>query len=651
MTRSMRTPLLFVAALFVASAIGAGVIPVAGFAPAPARAPHLVHGPVGAVPTIRTVAPPAAHPTTSARVLGAAPTPSSGPCNTPGGSASWNTANFFTDASVTFFTPDSPQLSGANFQTEPCQNIIPTYTNGFWMNVSTDVVLSFAYVTIWGTQWPTPGQTQTDLKGFAASTPTVLPMNIEGPFYNKATFFFNDYRYFWPGSEVYFNITLSSTAASPSTIYSASTSGNHWAPYNWVGGVDNYTWSFYVASPFSPTQSPGKVPVNFSNVIDVSTTPSVFGTPAFEPNPKQTIQITLTARNISTGGAAIAIPMAQGSFTISGGNVGTGVYFENFGPSNHTVMQLTQPLGPYPDSEVQFNITAWLPWEGGGIDFIYSTVYKFNWSSNGGWWDPTGALEGNLALSTSPDLFALGSAPVLATGTAVNISIHEPIENVTIASATLHFRYADSAGVSYGNLPMTLAGDNTSYVWIAGLPPGGGIVFSVAAKDIYGNPVSSGNYSYTESGAIGPPVHAGYGLFFFEAIDLATGQLVPGLNFTVANDTWSESSNGYALGFANPMPVGGAGFLPVAFGTYVVTVHAFGESQSWTGTVADQNPFTVVFYLTSGPVATEATSPPPAYPIAAIVGIGVAAVAMIPISAWFRERRRKAEAEQRRITL
>ena len=651
MRRNLRLPLIGFVTLLLVSGFAASIA-TTSHAAVP-MSPHAVRTAGAPVPLAlphRAAAPATA--SAHAASAAASPQPASGPCNTPGGSPSWQTSNFFSDAIVSFWTPGSPDLSGSNFQTEPCPNIIPTYTNGFVMNVTTSVPLTLAIVTIWGTTWPTPGAVSNEMKGFTPTTPTQLNMYIEPPFHNKATFYFNDYRYFWPGSQVYFNVTLGSTNASPSTIYSADRNGGKWAPfYTNGGGQDNYTWSFYVASPFSERQGPGSTPVNFSNVIDVTTTPTVLTTPSFEPNPKQSLQITISARNQSGVGVAIPIPMAQAQFTITGGTIGQGVYYQNFGPANHTVMQLAVPLGPYPGASVRFNITAWLPWEGGGIDFIYSTVYSFNWSAYGGWLNPNGGLEANIHMSTLPDLTLLGTAPTLPTGTPLNVSIHESVQNVTIGSASVHFRYADGNGVTYGDLPMTAANPNTSFAVFPGLPPNSGLQFSVIAKDIFGNPITSGNWSYAESGPIGSLIQDGYGLFFFETIDLSTGLLVPNVNFTVANDTWSETTNGYALGFANPVPVAGHGFLPVAIGTYVVTVRAFGQSQTWTGTVTGQDPFVVVFYLTSQPVTATYTAPLPGLTIGAAVGLLAAAIAFIPISNWFRERRRKAEAEQRRISL
>ncbi|HEY6239103.1 MAG TPA: hypothetical protein VIZ68_07965 [Thermoplasmata archaeon] len=616
-------------------------------------APRAVTLPAGASPAY-AVAP--SHPAMVSSAS-APPSPSSSAApqaascgGTPGGAYNWNTPNFFTDVATTFWTPGSPSLTGSNFQPVPCTNVIPTYTNGFWVNVSTNVPLTFAFVTIWGTSWPTPSNPSPDIKGFEPRTPSVLSMYVQPPFYRTASFFFNDYKNFWPGSTVYFNLTLQSTNATPSTIYSASPlSGKYHEAINFAGGTNNASWAFYVASPFSE-QPVGLTAVNFSNVIGVSTSPTVLTSPTFDPNPMQTLQVYLNSLNFS-GGPALAIPMAQATFTLTGGGIGSGVYYQNFGPANHSTMWLPTPIGPYPGTTVQFNVTSWLPWEGGGIDYIYSPVFKFNWSPNGGWWDPQGGLQHNLDVSFTPDLTLLGSNPTLATGTTVNITVHGPIQNVTIGSASVRYQYADKNGVATGTIPMTAVNQNTSFALIPGLPPGGGVIFSVVAKDIYNNAVSSGNWSYTESGTTDAILSPGYGVFYFEAVDLSTGLLVQNVNFTVANDTWSESSVGYPMGFANPIPVGGSGSLPVAFGTYAVTVRAFGGTQSWTGTVFDQNPFVVVFYVTSAPIGNSYSVPVPTFTIPAVIGLVGAAIASVPVANWFRERRRKAEAEQRRISL
>ncbi len=559
--------------------------------------------------------------------------------DTPGGTPNWNgNPNFFADAVVNVAVPGQPGLSGQSFAIAPCSNTIPTYENGFWVNVSTNVPITQGFVTVWGTSWPTPTNPAPDVPGFGASSPVQLPMYVNPPLRHTASFYVNVYRYFWPGSQVYFNISLQSTNASPSTIYS--TNSAHIQPYRWSGGVDNWTWAFSVASPFSST--------NFSQDIAIATTPSVLGSPSYAPNDHQQFQITLTSVNAS-GGVALPIPQAIATVRLSGRSSGT--FSDAFGPANHTIQTLLNPVGPYPDTHVSFNITAWFPWEGGSIDRVYSLAYSFNWSDQGGFADPSGGLASNLWVNITPSLAGLGPAPVLAAGTALNVSIHSPVPNITIASAAIHYQYTDANGEADGVLPMAFVNANTTYAILPGLPPGGAVTFSIIAKDIHGNPVASGNYSYSEAAPLGVSLAPGYGLFFFEVIDVGADRLVSGVNFTISNDTWSETGVGSPLGFAAPIPVTGGGYLPVAFGVYSVTVSAFGQSQTWSGTVSDQNPFVVLFYLTSRPVGATYAAPIVGLTVPAGVGIVGAAIAMVPVRNWFKERRAKAEAEQRRISL
>jgi hypothetical protein len=583
----------------------------------------------------------AATPTAAARPAGAQCTP------TPGGTPNWDdNAEFFDDALVTFSVPGDNAISGSNFDILPCDNVVPTYTNGFWMNVSTNVDLTAAYVKIWGTSWPAPKVPTPDIPGYSPSDPQQVTMSIAANTPSKASFYFNDYRYFWPGDQVYFNITLLSDSADPQIIYSAQ--GAYSNAIQWSGGYNNATWAFYVASPFSPMPLLNGETANFSQVISISTTPDVLSSPAYEPNDDQSIQIFLAGSN--TTGTPLTIPRAQLSFTLTGAQ--SGVYSDDFAPSNHSFAQLSIPLGPYPATRLSFNVTAWLPWEGGAIDRIYSTVYAFNWTNQGGWWCKSCSLTDNVDLGSVPDVTGGTAITDLGTGTPVNVTIHEPIENVTISSAALHFRYTDANGGATGTLPMIPAGQNTSYVVIPGLPPGGQIQFSVEAKDINDNPVSSGNYTYAESGPLNASIPPGYGLFYFEAIDVATGTLVTNLNFTLSNGTWTETRVGTPLGFAVPVPISGGGELPVTFGTnYTVTVRAFGQSQTWTGAISSQTPFVVTFLLSSGPVAPTYAAPIAGLSIAGVFGlIGSAAIGYFVLS-WFRERRKKIEAEQRRISL
>ncbi|MCI4352421.1 MAG: hypothetical protein L3K14_03430 [Thermoplasmata archaeon] len=588
------------------------------------------------VPVGPHVVPPSAPP--PIRALTPAPAPN---CPTPQNLPAWSGPSFFHDVEVHPAVPSHPELSGASFQVVPCTTVLPTYSNGFWFNLSTNVRLSQVAVQVWATGWPTPANPQPWLPGFRPDHPALFPMVITGSQGTSASFFFNVYHYFPPGTNVSFNLTAISNdpSASPSSIYSAQ--GIYSEPETYAGGIVlNATWMFTVATPWRST--------NFSEDIAVSTSPPVLQSPAFEPNRYQALQVSIQSFNL-TGGPTTPIPAAILNATLMGASGGFAQY--TFGPQNHSMMNLTVPIGPYPSTDVSFYITAYLPWLGGSVDPITSPTFSFSWSANGGWWYPSRGVEANLQVGVSPTFAPPGTATRLPTGEPVTVTLHSPTPNVTIGSAQLAFLYTDSVGSLKGSVPMSALSANTSLIRIPGLPAGATLTFYLVAKDIYQDPITSGNMSYSESGPpkLAPP--AGEGLFVFEALDLSTGHLVPFLNFTLANDTWSTTGVGYAFGFAEPLIGPRTDALPVAFGSYSVTSTAFGATGHAAVTLHSVGPVVVVFYVASGAVPVRTGAGSPTAELAAIIGLAAGAVAAWPILRWFSERRAASKAEQRRITL
>jgi hypothetical protein len=419
-------------------------------------------------------------------------------------------------------------------------------------------------------------------------------------------------------------------------------------PLQYPGGYVNYaTWAFDVDAPWAST--------NFSSDIAIGTTPSIFGAVVYAPNADQSLAVTISS--IATVGAPSPIPAASIEFTVfQNGTANT--FSEPFGPVNHTVMSLETPIGPYPGASIRFNISAWLPWEGGVIDRIVSPVYAFTWSPDGGWWHPFDGLLANLEVGTSPAVSVLGSAgddpplATLATDQDVNISIHEPVENVTIASAVINFVYTDSNLNETGTIPMVAASANTSFGILPGLPPGTSVSFYLVAKDINGNVVSSGNFSYTEVGPTAPPLPSDRGLVFVEALDLSTGSLLAGIPYTLANDTWSYSGKGTALGFGSPLLPGTSQAYPLYFGTYSVAATVLGNVESGIVTLSPDDPTPiVVFYAESSPATVLPSSQIPIDSFLSGAGLIAAAVVTLPLLLWLEERREAHEREQRRITI
>lgn len=559
-------------------------------------------------------------------------------CATPQPQPHWNSSQFFQDVLVEVTPTLDPAQSGGAFQTIPCTNTLPRTTNGLWVNVSSDLPIAQAWLTVWAVGWPTPTAAQPGVVGFLPSFPAhiyLLPVHGND---SAVSYFINLYRFFAPGTQVFFNATVvsSSSAASPSVIYSAE--GPYKLPLSYGNVIDNATWEFEVAAPWVST--------SFVQDIQVSTNPPVLTNPSYPPNPLQTLQVLLRSISAGNGTTAQPIPAAILYVHLSGETTGNGSVL--FGPDNHTSMSLTTPLGPYPGTMVQFNVTAYLPWRGGAVDMIYSPVYTFNWSKGGNWTNPSQGLTGNLDLQISPSINLSGSVTQFVTNTAVNITLHEPAPNVTISSAQMVYRYSDPIGDLLGQVPFTPQSGNTTFLQIQGLPPGGQLTFSIVAKDIYHDPIASGNYSYAESGSV---QFAGGALVYIEGIDVSNGNLVPLLPFAIQNSTWSYNGSTNAFGFGLPILAHSSTPFPLSGGTYTVSVQ-FGSTLLSAPVVVGSGSVTrVVFFLSSGSVPALVNSPSNPSSFVAIGGLLVATVLAVPLLRQFRERRSLTEKDKERVTL
>jgi hypothetical protein len=595
------------------------------------------HGaPVAASPTDPTAASPSALPVPTPA---AAPHTSGPTCPTEQGLPDWTSASFFNDVLVSFTVPGYTNLSGPNFQTVPCENFLPTYLPGFWMNISTNVPLSLGTVNIWGTLWPTPNQPLGDLPGYPYDSTQITqePMYIAPGSPDQASFWFDTARFFYPGSTVYFNVTLTAPTANPTTISSA----NELSQIVPAGSNLNATWSFSLNPPWwSPS---------FTSDIRLSTTPSVIGGAIYEPNINQSlnVQIESIGRN---GAPTDPVPQAELTLNIFNDSAYDGTYGIPFVAANHTFQNLSKSIGPYPGAEIEMNVSAWLPWEGGAIDLITGPHYWFNWSTHGGWPSPTQGLAANAVLATDPSVLLSGTNS-LGTGTPVNVSLSETTPNVTISSSVIRFHFTDTEGSISGILPMHLVGQQASYAIIPGLPAGGHLTFSVLAKDVFENPLASGNYSYTESGNSSLALGAFASYFYVEGINASTNTLLSGAAFTISNTSWSQSGVTNPLGFGLLIIPNGAGTLQLPYGRYTVTMAALGHVETTNVTLRSPVPFTVRFWFANGPVASSVVVPLSSITIGLVAGTIVLALALIPLYRWFEERQKKAEEERTRVTL
>ena len=551
----------------------------------------------------------------------------------PGLGSKW-TSSFFNDVNVTFTVP---YVGGQTFLPAPFRNEIPMASDGFWMNLTSIRPLIYANLTIWGWSWPTNGYAQPLNAPYNPASPPYIQMYVNATKNTTASYYFDDYKSFWPGSRIDFNLTVTALGVSPATIYSTS------APsYSFVDPLNSSDYASWIAQIGGPFASP-----QFNSSVEITTTPDVLSSPAFDPNPTQPIQVMLTA--IAPPGTAVGtIPAAILYYTYTQNNTSSNSAIA-FTPLNGTTVQLATPLGPFPNAEVSFNITMWLPWFGGAIDREYSNEYTFNWSRNGGWWYPNQGLLANLELSTDPGILPPASG-VVAPGTPVNVTLTEPIQNVTISSGQINYIFRDGLGTHSGTLPMRHVGRNVTYAVLPGLPPSSSVEFSVTAKDVFGNPVFTENYTYSAARALSmyPPDR---GFFFFEVLDVAGTGLLPGFDYTLSNASFSESAQASSLGFGAPVVPHGLGYLILGFGTYSLAVTAFGRAYSTIVTVNNETPFTVIFYVASSSIPLGTETSLPVVTIGGVLGLVAAVGGVGVVWPWFRERRKRIEAEQRRITL
>ncbi len=606
----------------------------------------------GSVPTASLASPHAAAQAvglTSRNVVPAGATPLLSTC---GGATNWVSGSdeFFTDVNVCFSVPGSP--SPPYMPTVPENGTIPEYAPGFYVNVSTNVRILTADICLWATEWPEPGVGAQAVPNFdpadwdssdcflmVAGAPSVGGTPTGNP--DTASYYVDCYKYFFPGDYLSFYITVTSNLGEVDSNKQVSVAEDYNTGYDTVP-----TWEAAVEAPFAST--------NFTGDVRVATTPSVLTTPAFDPNPDQTTQVYLTSFNAS-GGPATPIPAANATVGILLPGSGIGYAYSDyiFGPANNTTMWLTTPIPKQVGGTiVTISITIFLYWDGlSRIDEVTSQTYNFTTSMGGTFPEPNSPLEENAQISTYPNVLTPGET-YLPTGTPVNVTVHEARENVTFDGAEVDFQFHDHGASVLGSVPMKAISLNTSYAVLPGLPPSSSLTFSVVARDISGNPDSSGNYTYAENGTSVPTPPTFTGFFYVEVYDVATNELLPGRNFTISNLTWFQGTQTNFMGVGTLQIGVGGQPLFLAYGSYLLTVHALGVTVARQVEINSPTPFTVVFYVSTGTVALLTHTPPSVlFEISGTFGLVAAAGTVFVFRPWFKDRRAKAEAEQRRVTL
>jgi hypothetical protein len=587
----------------------------------------------------------------SAPSIALAPSVTLTPHDTPTGPCASQTDinDFNSNFSVTF-TPypnigyaNVPAVNVSQFDPQIALTITVTPTGQ-----AQGVSILQALLTVWATGWN---------NGTLSSTPPTAPAIWNLPITNgtQATGILNDMKYFPPGAHVYFNLTITS-APTYTQVYSPCPAG---PDPTWAKNKPEPTWQYIVAGGW-PSSA-------FLSDIQLTAFPDIFH--GVYPGPFQPVTITMT----SVGGSTVPIGGANIYYNVTytdtlTNNISKATGGQAFTPGNSTTAHVS--VGPYYSvgnlTTIQFYIKAWTLWSGGAVNFIKSPSYNYPVTSGGTWCNTNYTFYHFLSLSTAPysNITAQNNSVVPA-GQPVNVSVESNFANTTIAYAYLHFREVvkgQSNGGSVSTMPMYRANATTQYTGdnfnsithppFGPFQPGSTITFWVEAFDNLRCSITSRQYTFHTSPAP-PAIVNGRTYFYVVAYDLGTHSYVSGARVQFANHTWVDNTSTNALGFAYPNA--SASNFPVYLRlnqTYNVTVVWDGQTQFVQYQLTATSNKTLTFYFNSHhtvpPVYSQSVFP---FPPAVIVGMILATAIVGPIYLLWQEIRRKAEAEEKRVTL
>lgn len=310
------------------------------------------------------------------------------------------------------------------------------------------------------------------------------------------------------------------------------------------------------------------------------------------------------------------------------------------------------------------------PWTAGNVSTT-PTAY----GANRGWYDNN--TEVNLSataffgfpyfLSLTSNTFPYvvqnpgnNSAIPAFTG-VVNLTLSSQNATTAIAYAYVFFNESYNGQLLTGEILMNevnstvyYTGDGTQLLDpdnLGPFPPGTNISFYVLAYDELGCPIRSDSYAF-HTAITGIPQRPGQSYFYVAVFDQATGQYVPNVPVNISNNTWWDDTQTNLFGFAWPNASFSTTPLYLNYGEYNVTVTYDGFTQSVTYQLSLNSNKTLTFIFdsahTSFPVYAAATT---GFPPELIFGSIVAGATAVPIALIWYEQRRKAAAEEKRVTL
>ncbi len=409
--------------------------------PRPIGAPFLPAPAVGRAPSSSPSAPSSLS-ATSASPSG---TPT-GPCapNSP------SAIDWAQDVNVTF------SLFDAN-RTAPAINPVSSYATALNINiwtgkansiggVSGQIPIEEAYITVWAVGW-----NNQSLNSTLPTAPAIFGMKVDPHNLDHASGQLNDFKFYPPGSTVYFNLSLVQNATDPANWTSQCPVGAFNAPWNPAvpAPAPEPTWVYHTSNGW-----PSSV---FENDITITATPDVMN--GVQPDPFQAVYFYLNSSKIGMpiggplGGARLYYTMENRTGLHPGGS--------DFCGDNNTFEVtcyggITTGVGPWyePGDIVHFYFEAFVSTQVGIYNKIFSRPYSFVYGNGGTWCQPDSGYQfygwsgsalppyhdplqqnGNYSGSADPTTLTLNGpvteiAVYTALGSAASIALRPAVANV-----------------------------------------------------------------------------------------------------------------------------------------------------------------------------------------------------------------------------
>ncbi|MEM4293556.1 MAG: hypothetical protein QXJ27_05265 [Thermoplasmata archaeon] len=348
-------------------------------------------------------------------------------------------------------------------------------------------------------------------------------------------------------------------------------------------------------------------------------------------------------------------------------------------PSKNATARISGYYHSKPEIRCEFRIVAWDPF----YHKIYSDTYEYTVSKNGTWKYPNNFAQ-NIRVKSKPENVTANTTkiPQVDMGTEVNITIESIFQDVPIKVAYIYYTITNT----WHNVP--LKGKNQMirikstelYYVIPGQPQGVNVTFYIRAWDVNNTPITSKNYTYSVK-TLPPAISKTKAIFYVGVIEIKEDKQrpVPFVNITILNDSWQCHTQTDYTGYTYPNMTGNryAPYYLTVGEKYVIIIYLDNNTTIYfsynltreqsgnetlyetvlnlTGKATRIRVFrennTITCYLNAPkapPVYAEILEPQYLLMAGEILGV---TIVLVPLAYYFNLRRRKAEEEEKRITV